>query len=205
METELKFSPVLSGSFQSLLHDPLISPRLGKVSWSQMKTVYYDTRGGTLFSLGAALRVRLENRKTVYTFKRTLQEKGNLSVRLELESTADSLGDAIQELCADPKMPGDVKTALQQGELTPVCRADFTRASVSYTADNLCFTVCLDSGILSGGVRQDVLSELELEFGSGSLDAFLEIGRYLTRAYNLTPCSQSKFSRARALMLEVSF
>lgn len=159
----------------------------------RMETVYYDTPRRSLSARRLTLRRRLENGIPVCTLK---CPAGKIA-RGEFECSCLEIRDAVPELCKLAGMPELL--ALTQEGLEEVCGARFTRRASILAFPEFTAELALDSGVLTGGGREQPLSECEIELKSGSAQAMEVFARELTKQYRLEPEPRSKFSRALAL------
>lgn len=159
----------------------------------RMETTYYDTPNGDFSARHWTVRRRLENEKSVCTFKFPVDGIG----RGEFEVESPCLEDAIEELC---KLSGKEELAfLAKAGLVPVCGARFTRTAVTLAVGATAIELALDRGVLSGGGRELPLCEAEAELKAGDPKDVDRFGAYLQAAFGLEPESLSKFARARKL------
>ena len=162
----------------------------------RMETTYYDTPGGDFSARHWTVRRRMENEKSICTFKFPVDGIG----RGEFEVESPCLEDAIKELC---KLSGkeDLATLAKSG-FVPVCGARFTRTAIDLTVGNTVIELALDQGILTGGGREIPLCEVEAELKAGDPKDVDRYGVYLQTAFGLEPEAHSKFRRAQALAKE---
>ena len=159
----------------------------------QMQTTYYDTPGGDFAARHWTVRRRMENEKSVCTFKFPVDTIG----RGEFEVENASLEDAISELC---KLSGKEElVTLAKAGLVPVCGARFTRIAIDLAVGNTRMELALDRGVLLGGGKEMPLCEVEAELKAGDPKDVDRFGAYLQTAYGLEPETLSKFARARRM------
>ena len=161
-----------------------------------METTYYDTPSGSLSARRYMLRCRLENGVSVCTLKTSGQ--GNL--RGEWEVEANSVAEAIPELCK-LGCPAELAALASEG-LVPICGARFTRKAGVLTFLECAVELALDQGVLFAGDQEIPLREIEVEQKSGSREAVNAFARQLADIYGLQPEEKSKFARALALRQE---
>ena len=161
-----------------------------------MQTTYYDTPSRSLSARRYMLRSRLENGVSVCTLKTS----GNGKLRGEWEVNADSVTDAVPELCK-LGCPAELETLCAEG-LVPICGARFTRQAGTFTLRERTVELALDQGVLFAGAKEIPLCEIEVELKSGSREAADEFARQLADIYGLQPEEKSKFARALALCNE---
>lgn len=159
----------------------------------RMETVYYDTPRRSLSARRLTLRRRMENGVPVCTLKCPAGE----IARGEFECGCQSIQEAVPELC---KLSGmqELLELTREG-LEEVCGARFTRRASSLTLPDFTAELALDSGVLTGGGREQPLYECEVELKSGSTQAMEAFAQALAEQYRLEPEPRSKFSRALAL------
>jgi inorganic triphosphatase YgiF len=158
-----------------------------------METTYYDTPNGDFSARHWTVRRRMENEKSVCTFKFPVDAIG----RGEFEVEAASIEEGVAELC---KLSGKEElAALAARGLIPVCGAKFHRIAVPLVFGSAALELALDQGILSGGGREIPLNEVEAELKTGDPKDVDRFGAYLQTVYGLEPEQFSKFARAKAL------
>lgn len=159
----------------------------------RMETTYYDTPNSDFSARHWTVRRRMENEKSVCTFKFPVDAVG----RGEFEVEAPSLEEAIPELC---KLSGKEELAdLASAGLLPVCGARFTRTAVTLTSGNTLLELAMDRGVLLGGGKELPLTEVEAELKAGDPKDVDRFGAYLQAAFGLQPETRSKFARAKML------
>lgn len=162
----------------------------GLERWYAMETTYYDTPEGALSAKRYTLRRRRENDRSVCTLKTPERDGG----RQEYELDCDSIREAIPELC---KLAGQPELAAGLVDsVVPVCGAAFNRIAKTVELEGGSVELALDMGILTGGPREQLLCEAEVELKEGSRELALAYARYLAKTYGLVQERQSKFRRA---------
>ena len=190
-EFELKFRATEKKQ-QAILQEP-------GLQWSTiaMETTYYDTPGRELGRLRWTLRRRYENGRSVCTLKTPAPGGG----RGEWEVECDSIMDAIPELCK-LGAPGELPYFTRDG-VEAVCGARFTRQAAELALEDCTLELALDSGVLTGGSREQKLCEVEVELKSGDETAAVAYAKALAAKYGLRPEKKSKYRRALDLAAEV--
>ena len=165
----------------------------GKGQQLHMESTYFDTPDGALSARFWTLRRRMENEKSICTFKFPVDGLG----RGEFEVECDTIEAAIPELC---KLSGMEELALlTQAGLTQVCGARFTRLAIPVASGQSLLELALDRGVLTGGGREVALFEVEAELKAGDpKDADL-FGTWLQATFGFAPENRSKFRRALSL------
>ena len=158
-----------------------------------METTYYDTPDGAFSARHWTVRRRLENGKSICTFKFPVDAIG----RGEFEVENPDLTDAIEELC---KLSNKEElSVLAKDGLIPVCGARFTRTAIALNVGNTQLELALDRGVLLGGGKEIPLFEAEAELKAGDSQDVDRFGAYLQAAFDLQPEQLSKFARAKKL------
>lgn len=161
-----------------------------------MKTTYYDTKDASLAARRWTLRLRMENEAAVCTLKTPGAEGG----RGEWECLCGDILEAIPLLCAEGA-PGAL-AELTAGGVEPVCGAEFVRRCVGIPLADGTAELALDTGVLTGGGKNQAFTELEVELKSGSREALFARCRELEARFGLKIEPGSKFQRALALKSE---
>ena len=161
-----------------------------------METTYYDTPSHSLSRRRWTLRRRMENDRSVCTLK----TPGTGMERGEWEVNADSIENAVSELCK-LGAPQELSDLCKEG-LVVSCGARFTRRAGTFTLRDSVMELALDEGVLLGGGREIPLCELEVEHKEGSREEIERFAAELASLYNLQPEEKSKFARALALCEE---
>lgn len=165
-----------------------------------MAAVYYDTEDDLVYKNGAALRIRLENDRSVCCMKRTLKKEGAQALREEYEVEAQTLAEGLKKLPA-AGAPQELCDLLSGQQFRELGRTDFIRncylleisADASFTAE-----FAVDVGALGASGAMQSFEELELEFKSGDTAAFIAYAEMLERRFALIPQKRSKLARAIA-------
>lgn len=184
VEFELKFR-----ASREIL-DTMEKQAIGQKAVYAMETTYYDTPEGALSARFYTLRRRLENDRSVCTFK--FPVAGDARGETELE--CDTIEAAIPELC---KLSGvEELESLTQSGLIPVCGAKFQRTAFTFTWNDSVLELALDRGVLTGGGKEIPLFEAEVELKEGTQDHARAFAVLTAAAYGLKPEHKSKFRRA---------
>ena len=172
-----------------------IEVKYGPFASIVMETVYYDTFDLKLSMHHWTLRRRLENGKSVCTFKKPLDDGS----RAEWEVACDSIMTGILQLCQSGA-PYELMRATAGG-LMEVCGARFTRLAATLELDGCTAELALDRGVLTGGGKTQSFAEVEVELKSGDEAAATAFAEALAAEFALTPEPKSKFARAMALAM----
>lgn len=172
-----------------------IREKYGAFTPISMETTYYDTSDLKLSVHHWTLRRRMENGRSVCTFKCPHADGG----RGEWEVEADSIMEGVMELCragADWEL-----MRATAGGLLEVCGARFTRLVTNLEIPGGRVELALDEGVLLGRGRQLPFAEVEVELKEGSDAAAVAFARTLAETFALTEEPLSKFARAMALAM----
>ena len=187
MEREYKFKA------NEALQKAVLDHFYGAVQTFRMATTYYDTPDRRLGALRYTLRARMENDVCVCTLK-TPEKDG---ARGEWEVKTDSILDAVPVLCKLSNLPE--LAFLKEAPLEATCGARFTRLTKTVRTADCTVELALDTGILSGGSKEEPLCEIEAELKEGDRKAFEAFVRELATAFRLKEEPLSKFRRANRL------
>ena len=177
------------------LHD--LPGRLSHETLS-MAASYYDTADGTVRRLGAALRLRRENDRTVCCLKRTVQKEGALAEREEYEQEAETLREGLQKL-PQAGAPADLCKMLELQELRAFAMTEFIRNCYLIAAEGFTAEFAVDVGRLGNPEKMLPFEELELELKSGDPEAFRRCAEQLQAQFSLQPQPLSKLARAASV------
>ena len=167
-----------------------------------MQAVYYDTENEDCRKMGAALRIRRENDRSVCCLKQTVSRAGALAEREEYETEAKTLEEGLTRL-PDAGAPADLCLFLRHQSFTELARTDFIRSCylLHIAQDEGTFTaeLAVDIGYLGNSGRTQRFEEIELELKAGSTKGFTQFAEALQTRFALTPQPLSKLARARAV------
>lgn len=169
--------------------------KYGDFTSISMETTYYDTFDLKLAMHHWTLRRRMENGKSVCTFKRPHENGG----RGEWEVETDSIMDGILQLCqagADWELMRCTAGGLQE-----VCGARFTRLAKQLVVPGAVLELALDQGVLLGRGKELPFAEVEVELKEGTDEAAETFAKALSQEFGLVPEEKSKFARAMALAM----
>ena len=171
-----------------------IREKYGAFTPISMETSYYDTFDMKLAFHHWTLRRRMENGVSVCTFKKPLDDGS----RAEWEVEDSSIMQGVMKLC-QAGAPWELMRATAGG-VQPFCGAKFTRLAKTLTLeDGTVVELALDSGILTGGNRQQPFAEVEVELKEGSRDSAVLFAKLLAAEFSLIPEPEAKVVRARKL------
>lgn len=174
-----------------------IKEKFGDFATITMETTYYDTFDLKLAMHHWTLRTRLENGRSVCTFKSPADDGS----RNEWEVACDSILSGIMALC-QAGAPWELMRATAGG-VQPFCGAKFTRLAKEITLeDGTVVEIALDEGLLTGGNRQQPFAELEVELKDGSRETATLFARTLAAQFALTTEPEAKVVRARKLAFQ---
>lgn len=159
----------------------------------KMKTTYFDTPTQTLSSRKWTLRQRMENGVAVCTLK----TPGAGNARGEWEVPCDNIESALEKLC-EKGAPAELISFAGEG-LTPICGAEFHRIAVDVIFGESRLELAVDEGVLTGGGKTAPISEVEVEWKSGSIREADAFAAKLAEEFGLKEEKMSKFRRALEL------
>ena len=139
----------------------------------------------------------MENGRSVCTLKTPLPDGS----RGEWETEADSIDEAVSELC---KLGASRQLLLLTARgVAPSCGARFTRLAKTLEKEGCTVELALDQGVLLGGGKELPFAEVEVEYKCGSEEADVAFAQALARNFCLTPEPRSKIARAQALAANI--
>ena len=156
-----------------------IKEKYGTFTPISMETTYYDTFDLKLSMHHWTLRRRMENEKSVCTFKRPHKDGG----RGEWEVEAPNIMEGIMKLCqsgADWELMRSTAGGLQE-----VCGARFTRLAKTMEIPGATVELALDQGILIGRGKELPFAEVEVELKEGTDEAAIAFATELAAEFGL--------------------
>lgn len=204
MEIEYKWDlQAAEGSRLALDAAEGIAPYVKGVRGISMHATYYDTPDGLVASMRGGLRLRKENDDSVCCLKLERRDEDGCAVRQEYEVSADDIRAGIAAL-PSTGAPADVCEQLLASELEVLCETQFERRAFTLEvagdtpdgADAFSAELAFDEGALRRQGREQGLREMELEYKSGSLEAFHAFAEGLQDKLGLEPQPLSKLARA---------
>jgi len=199
VEVELKLA--VPESAREALQERLRS--YGAARDLQMDSVYFDTRGRTLASQRAALRVRRVDSGAGAGWVQTLKTGSTstaLTRRGEWEVPVAGARLAPSKLAASPLRELLGKSAAR---LAPVFRTSFHRSLFEVRTGGALIELAFDQGHVLAGRRREAICELELEVRGGEPAAVYELALALMgrgrEALALMPSVESKAARGYRL------
>ena len=172
-----------------------IREKYGDFTPISMETTYYDTFDLKLSMHRWTLRRRMENGKSVCTFKRPHENGG----RGEWEVEADSIMEGVMALCRNGADWELMRCA--SGGLIEVCGARFTRLAKQLEIPGAVVELALDAGVLLGRGKELPFAEVEVELKAGPDEAAVAFAGALAEAFSLSAEPKSKFVRAMILAM----
>ncbi|MEK9283445.1 MULTISPECIES: CYTH and CHAD domain-containing protein [unclassified Bradyrhizobium] len=156
-----------------------------------LKSVYYDTPERALRRGGLSLRVRQSGARFVQTVK--TEAADDPLRRGEWEASVRSLAPDLT--LAMPFIPAKLRDEVESQPLEAVFTADIHRHARIIDLPSGTVEVAFDQGILKAGDRSMPVSEIELEFKSGSASTIYEVALRLAEHGAVTPSIRSKSAR----------
>ena len=198
MEIEYKWEMSDAAVLEDLLDDETISACADEVRELRMRATYYDTENQDVYRLHGGLRVRQENDDSVCCLKLAASADGACKARQEFEVAADDIVEGLRRL-PEAGAPRDVCDMLLAGNPQPTCETDFTRREQTLTCPDFAAALAIDVGEMRNRGRTAPIHEIELEYVSGSEDAFHAFARQMQERFGLEIQPLSKLARAMAL------
>lgn len=163
-----------------------------------MRATYYDTPSKDVYRMHGGLRLRQENASSVCCLKIAVSGEDGCRVRQEYEVEADAIDEGLKALKA-VGAPHDVCDFLLGQQLVPTCSTDFSRTEYEVESAEFMAKLAVDKGQMSREGRSAPISEIELEFASGSEDSFHRFAQGLQKELGLVVQPMSKLARAATL------
>ena len=189
LEVELKLvgdPSELSAAFENLSGDPPIRQTL--------LSTYYDTPEGHLRRRGFALRVREESASRELTLK---QDRGDGLTRGEWTSPMD--GPSVDLDILPRHAPRDALGISDPAALEPKFLTEIERSKKETRTGDAWVEVCLDTGRIVAGDRQEPVEELEFELLNGPVTDMLSGVRSVLGERCLSIGTRSKAERGMDL------
>ncbi|MDO5547567.1 MAG: CYTH domain-containing protein [Eubacteriales bacterium] len=196
MELEFKWSTPDSGTYIEMLTSYQLPP-VEKQEHIRMEARYYDTPDGMVNRLHGGLRLRTEGDQTVCCLKlaATSSFGGALKSREEYECAAPDIETGLRRLPQQTDAPADICEALCSAGLVELGRTTFTRQVTTLNTGECTVELSFDCGLITRGERHAPICEIELEYKSGSVEAFEALGNKAQETFHLKPEPQSKLAR----------
>lgn len=176
-------------------------PMLAKAASREQQTlvsIYYDTGRMTLRRAGILLRLRRNGSAWIQTIKRQDESDGGLTIRPEWQ--APYLNHFDFSHVDDTDLREWLQHEKIAGRVTSVFETNFRRTSwLIEPRDGVRVRAKLDRGWIAADGRREILSELELQLLSGSIDDIYGIALELARSLSLPPLLLSKAERGYRL------
>lgn len=196
MELEFKWSTPDSGVFIEMLTSYDL-PAVEKHAYIRMDARYYDTPDGMVNRLHGGLRLRTEGDQTVCCLKLAAKSSfgGALKSREEYECEAPDIETGLRLLPQQTDAPADVCEALLRAGLVELGCTTFTRQVTTLSTGECTAELSFDLGRITRGELHAPICEIELEYKSGSVEAFEALGNEVQKKFHLKPEPQSKLAR----------
>jgi triphosphatase len=188
------------GTLEKLRELPVILQHArNRGSFRRLETVYYDTPERLLFQRGMSLRVRRNGKHFLQTLK--LPTNGQPHARRQWEAPVDSANPDLARFPIDEI--GDRVPTLTSDALVPIFATKVRRHARQLELPDASVEIAFDEGTIEAGVRQETLSEIELELKSGNAGVLFDLGTQLLEAAPLKVGMRSKAERGYALAFDV--
>lgn len=198
MEIEYKWEMPDTAVLENMLDDGAISACADEVRELRMRATYYDTENQDVYRLHGGLRVRQENDDSVCCLKLAASADGACKARQEFEIAADDIAEGLRRL-PEAGAPRDVCDMLLAGNPQPICETDFMRREQALTCPDFTAALAIDTGEMRNQGRTAPIHGIELEYVSGSEDAFHAFARQMQERFGLEIQPLSKLARAMSL------
>ena len=198
MEIEYKWNLPDQATVENLITDISALDSNAKLREIRMHATYFDTTNSDVYAMHGGLRVRRENEKSVCCLKLSAKASESCKTRQEFEVSATDISEGLRML-PDIGAPRDICERLLAGDPQPICETDFLRRAYTLVIDSFEAELALDTGEMRRNGNSAPIHELELEFLSGSQDAFHAFAKKLQEEYLLAVQPLSKLARAMAL------
>jgi inorganic triphosphatase YgiF len=186
-----------------LRHPALTILKRGRARISHVSNTYFDSPDFRLQRDGISLRVRRIGRRFLQTLKGPPQSGAGLHMRAEHEWPLRTGVPDVSLIAATPWKKLVMK-AQQDGELIPVCTADYERRTLALEfPDGTRAQMCADRGqvraLRGGRVSSAPISEVEIELVSGDIANLFRLGLAFAADLPVAVLAQSKAERGYAL------
>ena len=198
MEIEYKWDMAEPELAQAILSSELLADAAAGLHDVRMQATYYDTPARDVYAMHGGLRIRRENDTSVCCLKMSSESLEACKTRREYEVVAQSIEEGLTKL---PQVgaPKDVCERLLAGGPLPTCETDFMRRACSLTFADFCAELAFDTGEMRRDNKTAPIHEIELEYTSGSQNAFHAFATELQEQFALNVQPLSKLARAMSL------
>jgi len=166
---------------------------------AQLGNTYFDTTDGALHAMGVAIRLRAVDATIEMTVKVREPDESGLSRRQEWNipvSTPQLDWTALQAL----PLPPAVVSLITPERLHPVFQNVLMRTDWQFVRSDLSVVISHDLGTVTVGAAQSPVSEVELEWRSGSIHGLLALGMELADCIPAYMAVISKAERGERLI-----
>ncbi|HEX4782177.1 MAG TPA: CHAD domain-containing protein [Usitatibacter sp.] len=177
-----------------------VSSLVGRPRRTKMRSIYFDTREGTLSRNGMALRLRREGRHWVQALKAGSSGTGGVHSRGEWEFPRrdGTLDVSLLESTPFSQMKDAGEVAAR---LAPLFEVHFTRETWTVEpAPGARLEVALDLGSVEARQRTSPIAEVEIECLEGSPGHAFDLARRIMEHVHLRPSGVTKAERGYRLM-----
>ncbi len=198
MEIEYKWNLPDEQTLIHILDDVANSRGIVDTTLFSMHAIYYDTVAGDVRRMHGGLRMRRENDDNICCLKLSACAQDACKTREEYQVAAKDILDGLRHL-PDVGAPQDVCELLLAGNPVVICETEFVREARQVETDDFVAELAVDRGEMRRGGKSAPINEVELEFKSGSMEAFHRFAAELQQTYPLAVQPLSKLARAMAL------
>lgn len=201
MEIEYKWNLPRKKTLKKLIEDELTDESMKTAHQIHMHATYYDTSDRYIHRKRGSLRLRQEGDKSVCSLKISQKDPDGYRIRHEFEVSAKDIAEGLN-LLPTVGAPKDICEKFLSKKLRPTCETYFNRCAYVIEDKKFSAELAVDEGELRNHGLTAPISEIELEYISGDLEAFHKYARKLQDKYELQVEPRSKHSRAFALQNE---
>ena len=203
MEVEYKWelsSAKDDAALAEIQNHPLVADALANSTVIHMHGVYYDTPDGSLAEKRIGLRLRGENGRFVCCMKCPApQTEGAAKARKEYEIEAEDIASGVAALLVIGA-PVDICDEVLAKGVVVTCETEFDRTACAMNVDvngeQCTAELAFDMGCMRREGREAPINEIELEYKSGSSEAFHAYAQQLQDQFELQVQPLSKLARA---------
>lgn len=169
----------------------------------QMQAVYFDTEDRRLFREGIAFRVRKEGEVIQATLKWNGSSEDGMHVREEINVPVDDESKLVTpdiKIFELSEMGEVLEELVGERKLNPLVKMNFTRRQVRVDTGSSISELSVDLGEIICNGQFARISELEIEFFSGSEADMKALGEKIAAKYGLKSENSSKLKRGLDLL-----
>lgn len=205
MEVELKYLVDSEETADKIFKDDYIVSITDKDTEEvlDMRAVYFDTEDRRFFREGIAFRVRKEGDNLQATLKWNGSNEDGMHVREEINVPVDDENKLVTpdiHIFDLSEMSEVLESLVGERKLEPLVNMIFTRRQVRVDTGASISELSVDIGEIHCNGRIAPISELEIEYYSGSEEDMKELGEKIAQKYALISENKSKLKRGLDLL-----